>query len=337
MRVALKPLLDHAAANGYGLVALNINNAEQALAVGMAASETDSPVIVQMSRGARKHMQEIMLKHVLDGMAELWPHVPFCFHQDHGNSPATCFGAIKLGFTSVMMDGSLEEDGKTPASLEYNIRVTRTVVEAAHAVGVSVEGEVGCLGHLITGKGEKEDGHGAEGELTKEQLLTDPFQAEQFVRATGVDALAVAIGTSHGAAKFDSPPTGEVLRIDRAIEIFRRVQISLVMHGSSSVPQELQDRFRAAGGVMKQTWGVPVEQIQRAIREGGVRKVNVDTDCRIAYMAAVREALSAAPGKYDPRHIWEPARNAMYEVCRDRMVQFGQAGQGPSVRKALGY
>jgi fructose-bisphosphate aldolase class II len=337
MRVSLVPLLKHAAENGYGLVALNINNAEQAMAVGQAAEETDSPVIVQMSRGARKHMKDIMLQHVLNGLDELWPHIPWCFHQDHGNSPATCFGAIKLGFTSVMMDGSLKEDGKTPTDLAENIRVTRAVVEVAHAVGVSVEGEVGCLGHLKTGKGEQEDGQGATERLTKDQLLTDPEEAEAFVRETGVDALAVAIGTSHGAYKFTAAPDGEVLRIDRAIEIFKRVQIPLVMHGSSSVPQELQDRFRASGGAMDQTWGVPISEIQRAIREGGVGKVNVDTDCRIAYMAAVREVVRGKPEKFDPRDIWVPGRQAMYEVCKARMIAFGQAGQGPSVRKALDY
>jgi len=338
MRVSLRVLLEHAALRGYGLVALNINNAEQALAAGQAAADTDSPLIVQMSRGARKHMNEVMLKHVLNGMEELWPHIPMCFHQDHGNSPATCLGAIQLGFTSVMMDGSLKEDGKTPADLQYNIRVTEEVVRAAHAVGVSVEGEVGCLGSLLTGAGDQEDGHGAVGRIDPDLLLTDPGEAEEFVKATNVDALAVAIGTSHGAYKFTTEPTGAVLRIDRAVEIHQRIpNCPLVMHGSSSVPQELQDEFRKWGGDMRQTWGVPIDEIQRAIKEAGVRKVNVDTDCRIAYMAAVRQVLREAPGKFDPRDIWVPGRKAMYDICKQRMEQFGQAGQGSSVRKALGY
>jgi len=338
MRVSLRVLLDHAALHNYGLVALNINNAEQALAASQAAFDTDSPLIVQMSRGARKHMNEVMLKHVLNGMEELWPHIPMCFHQDHGNSPATCLGAIKLGFTSVMMDGSLKEDGKTPADLRYNIRVTKEVVRAAHAVGVSVEGEVGCLGSLRTGTGAQEDGHGAVGQIDSNLLLTDPDEAEKLVKRTGVDALAVAIGTSHGAYKFPEKPTGDVLRIDRAIQIHQRIpNCHLVMHGSSSVPQELQDEFRKWGGMMRQTWGVPVLEIQRAIREAGVRKVNVDTDCRIAYMAAVRQVIQQASDKFDPRDIWVPGRKAMYDICKQRMEQFGQAGQGPSVRKALGY
>jgi fructose-bisphosphate aldolase class II len=337
MRVSLVPLLDDATEHGYGLVALNINNAEQAIAVGEAAAETDSPIIVQMSRGARTHMKEVMLKHILNAMEELWPHIPMCFHQDHGNSPKTCLQAIKLGFTSVMMDGSLKEDGKTPADLRYNIRVTKKVVEAARAVGVSVEGEVGCLGHLKTGTGEQEDGHGATGKLTPDQLLTDAGEAEEFVRKTRVDCLAVAIGTSHGAYKFTEPPDGEVLRIDRAIDIFHRTKLPIVLHGSSSVPQDLQDRFNAAGGKMRQTWGVPVAELQRAIREGGVRKINVDTDNRIAYMAAVLEVRKADPASYDPRDIWLPSREAMKQVCRDRMIAFGQAGRGESVRRRMGY
>jgi len=338
MRVSLRTLLDHAAIWNYGLVALNINNADQALAAGQAAADTDSPLIVQMSRGARRYMKEIMLKHILNGMAELWPHVPMCFHQDHGNSPATCLSAIKLGFTSVMMDGSLQEDGKKPATLDYNIRVTQEVVRAARYVGVSVEGEVGCLGSLQSGTGDQEDGHGIVGQVDPSLLLTDPDEAEKFVRRTGVDALAVAIGTSHGAYKFTEVPKGDVLRIDRAIEIHNRIpNCHLVMHGASSVPQELQEEFRKCGGDMRQTWGVPVGEIQRAIKEAGVCKVNVDTDNRIAYMAAVRRVLQENPEKFDPRAIWEPAREGMYEVCKQRMVDFGQAGQGPSVRKVLGY
>jgi len=275
--VPLRLLLDHAAENDYGLAAFNVNNMEQIQAIMEAAQETESPVIVQASRGARSYSQDNYLRHLMLAAAELYPQIPIVMHQDHGNSPETCKSAIENGFTSVMMDGSLEADGKTPADYDYNASVTKEVVELAHARGVSVEGELGCLGSLESGEGEQEDGHGATGKLSRDQLLTDPEEAEQFVNETGVDALAVAIGTSHGAYKFSSKPTGEVLAMDRIEEIHRRLpNCHLVMHGSSSVPQELQDIINQYGGKLKQTWGVPVEEIQRGIKHG-VRKINVDT------------------------------------------------------------
>jgi fructose-bisphosphate aldolase class II len=263
---------------------------------------------------------------------ELYPYIPVVMHQDHGNSPATCLSAIENGFTSVMMDGSLLEDGKTPADYEYNVRVTSEVVRMAHPRGVSVEGELGCLGSLESGHGEAEDGHGAEGKLSRDQLLTDPDQAEDFVRRTGVDALAVAIGTSHGAYKFTRRPTGEILAMDRIEAIHKKIpNCHLVMHGSSSVPQELQDELRKYGGQMKQTWGVPIEEIQRGIRHG-VRKINVDTDNRIAMTAAIRKVLMTSPEKFDPRDYLKPAREAMKKVCMERMVAFGQAGWASKFR-----
>jgi len=330
--VPMRLLLDHAAENDYGLAAFNVNNMEQIQSIMEAAKETESPVIVQASRGARSYSQDNYLRHLMLAAAELYPQIPMVMHQDHGNSPETCQSAVDNGFTSVMMDGSLEADGKTPADYDYNVRVTKAVTEAAHAVGVSVEGELGCLGSLESGEGEQEDGHGAVGQLTHDQLLTDPEEAERFVAETGVDALAVAIGTSHGAYKFTSKPTGEVLAMDRIEEIHRRLpNCHLVMHGSSSVPQDLQDIINEFGGSLKQTWGVPVEEIQRGIKSG-VRKVNVDTDNRLAITGAIRKVLSQSPEKFDPRDYLKPAREAMKEVCVARMVAFGQAGQASKIK-----
>ena len=329
--VPMRVLLDHAAENDYGLAAFNVNDMEQIQAIMEAAEETDSPVIVQASRGARQYSQDNYLRHLMLAAAELHPRLPIAMHQDHGNSPETCRSAIDMGFTSVMMDGSLRDDGKTPADYDYNASVTREVVRLAHAKGVSVEGELGCLGSLETGEGEKEDGHGAEGTLSREQLLTDPEEAERFVAETGIDALAVAIGTSHGAYKFTREPDGAVLAIDRIAEIHRRLpNCHLVMHGSSSVPQELQDIINRYGGSLRQTWGVPIEEIQRGIRHG-VRKINVDTDNRLAMTGAVRKALADAPEKFDPRDYLKPARAAMKEVCRHRMIAFGQAGHASAI------
>jgi fructose-bisphosphate aldolase class II len=329
--VPMRVLLDHAAEHGYGLAAFNVNGMEQIQAIMEAARETESPVIVQASRGARSFTQDAYLRHLMLAAAELYPWIPIAMHQDHGNSPATCQSAIDNGFTSVMMDGSLAEDGKTPADYDYNVRVTRQVVEQAHRQGVSVEGELGCLGSLESGHGEAEDGHGAEGQLSHDQLLTDPDEAERFVAATGVDALAVAIGTSHGAYKFTRKPDGEVLAMKRIEEIHRRLpNCHLVMHGSSSVPQELQDIINAYGGKMPQTWGVPVEEIQRGIKHG-VRKINVDTDNRMAITGAIRKVLWEHPEKFDPRDYLKPARDAMKKVCAERMVQFGQAGHARKV------
>jgi fructose-bisphosphate aldolase class II len=327
--------LDHAAENEYGVAAFNVNNMEQIQAIMEAAQETDSPVIVQASRGARGYSQDAYLRHLMLAAVELYPHIPVVMHQDHGNNVDTCVSAMENGFTSVMMDGSLEADGKTPASYEYNVDVTKQVVDLAHAQGVSVEGELGCLGSLETGMGDQEDGHGAEGVLSREQLLTDPEEAEQFVAATGVDALAVAIGTSHGAYKFSSKPDGEVLAMDRIDAIHARLpNTHLVMHGSSSVPQELQDVINEFGGKMKQTYGVPVEEIQRGIRSG-VRKINVDTDNRLAMTGAIRKVLTENPSEFDPRAYLKPAREAMKQVCVARMVAFGQAGNAEKLRTTL--
>ncbi|PQO31581.1 class II fructose-bisphosphate aldolase [Blastopirellula marina] len=332
--IPLRVLLDHAAENSYGVAAFNVNNMEQIQAIMEAAKETDSPVIVQASRGARKYSQDNYLRHLMLAASELYPNIPIVMHQDHGNSPETCMSAIENGFTSVMMDGSLEADGKTPASYEYNVEVTKKVVEMAHAKNVSVEGELGCLGSLESGMGEAEDGHGAEGELSHDQLLTDPDEAARFVEETGVDALAVAIGTSHGAYKFTKKPTGEVLAMDRIEEIHKRLpNCHLVMHGSSSVPQELQDIINKYGGEMKQTYGVPVEEIQRGIKSG-VRKINVDTDNRMAITGAIRKILMEKPADFDPRAYLTPARDAMKQVCIDRMVAFGQAGQASKMHAA---
>ncbi len=330
--VPMRLLLDHAAANNYGLAAFNVNNMEQIQSIMEAAKETDSPVIIQASRGARSYSQDAYLRHLMLAAAELYPAIPIAMHQDHGNSPKTCKSAIDQNFTSVMMDGSLAEDGKSPASYEYNVEVTADVVKLAHPLGISVEGELGCLGSLESGEGEQEDGHGATGKLDHSQLLTDPVQAEDFVRKTKVDALAVAIGTSHGAYKFTRQPTGEVLAMDRIIEIHKRLpNTHMVMHGSSSVPQYLQDIINKYGGKMKQTWGVPVEEIQLGIKHG-VRKINVDTDNRMAITGAIRKVLAESPDKFDPRDYMKPARDAMREVCKARMVSFGQAGNAGKIK-----
>jgi fructose-bisphosphate aldolase class II len=330
--VAMRQLLDHAAENSYGVGAFNVNNMEQIQAIMEAAKETQSPVIVQASRGARKYSNDRFLYHLMLAAVELYPEIPVVLHQDHGNSADTCKSAIDLGFTSVMMDGSLKDDGKTPASFDYNVDVTKKVVDWAHAKGVSVEGELGCLGSLETGSGEKEDGHGFEGKLSKQELLTDPEQAADFVKKTNVDALAVAIGTSHGAYKFTRKPDGEVLAMDTIANIHKRLpNTHLVMHGSSSVPKELQDLINKYGGKLKETWGVPIEEIQRGIKNG-VRKINVDTDNRLAITAAIRKVFAEAPDKFDPRDYMTPARTAMKEVVKARMISFGQAGQAPKIK-----
>ena len=332
--VPMRLVLDHAAENSYGVAALNVNNMEQIQAIMLAANETDSPVIIQASRGARVYSEDAYLRHLILAAVELYPHIPVVMHQDHGNSPATCLSAMKNGFTSVMMDGSLTEDGKTPSTFEYNVQATAFVTKVAKMFDVSVEGELGCLGSLETGTGEEEDGHGATGKLSHDQLLTDPNEAEEFVKQTGVDALAVAIGTSHGAYKFTRKPDGEVLAMKRIEEIHARLpNTHLVMHGSSSVPQEVQNLFREFGGKMNQTWGVPIEEIQRGIKSG-VRKINVDTDNRIAMAAAVRKVLITTPDKFDPRDYMKPARAAMKEICVARMIAFGQAGNASKMRAA---
>jgi fructose-bisphosphate aldolase class II len=329
--ISLRQLLDHAAEHGYGVPAFNINNMEQLLAIMAAARRTDAPVIVQASRGARSYAGDLMLKRMVEAVVETWPEIPVCLHQDHGNGPATCLSAIQHGFTSVMMDGSLEEDAKTPASYDYNVAVTRKVVDLAHAVGVSVEGELGCLGSLESGHGEAEDGHGAEGQLAREQLLTDPDQAAAFVAATKVDALAVAIGTSHGAYKFSRRPTGDILTMEVVKAIHAKLPgTHLVMHGSSSVPQELQDIFNEAGGQMPQTWGVPVEEIQLGIRYG-VRKVNIDTDCRIAMAGQIRKVAAEKRAEFDPRNFMKPAMAALEKLCALRFEQFGTAGHASKI------
>ena len=329
--VSLRQLCDHAAANNYGLAAFNVNNMEQIQAIMEAAKETDSPVIIQASRGARKYTNDRFLYHLMQAAVELYPAIPICLHQDHGNSPQTCMSAVEQGFTSVMMDGSLKDDGKTPGDFEYNVRVTQEVCKGAHARGVSVEGEIGVLGSLETGSGEKEDGHGFEGKLDHSKLVTDPEEAAAFVKATGVDALAVAIGTSHGAYKFSTKPTGKVLRIDRIAEIHKKLpNTHLVMHGSSSVPQALLDIINQFGGKMRQTYGVPVEEIQAAIKQG-VRKVNVDTDLRLAITGSIRKFFAEKPEKFDPREYLGPARDAMKAVCKERMLQFGQAGHAGQI------
>ena len=330
--VPMRILLDHAAEHGYGLAAFNVNNMEQIQAIMEAAKETDSPVIVQASRGARSYSQDNYLRHLMLAAAELYPQIPIAMHQDHGNSPGTCQSAIDNGFTSVMMDGSLKEDGKTPADFDYNVKVTGEVVKLAHAQGVSVEGELGCLGSLESGHGEAEDGHGAEGQLSHDQLLTDPDEAARFVAATGVDALAVAIGTSHGAYKFTRPPTGDVLAINRVKEIHARIpNTHLVMHGSSSVPQDLLDIINRFGGKMKQTYGVPVKEIQEAIKHG-VRKINIDTDIRMAMTGAVRQFQTENPDKFDMREWMKPAREAAKAICKQRYIEFGCEGQAGKIK-----
>lgn len=330
--IPLRVLLDYAAKNKFGVCALNVNNMEQIQAVMEAARITNSPVIIQASRGARKYTNDAFLRHLMLAAAELYPEIPIVMHQDHGNSPETCISAIKQGFTSVMMDGSLEDDGKTPASYEYNVAITRYVVDIAHSLGVSVEGEIGVLGSLEhMGAGEAEDGHGASGKLTLEQLLTDSDQAVDFVRRTGVDALAVAIGTSHGAYKFSKKPTGDVLVIDRILEIHEKIpDTHIVMHGSSSVPQDLLDTINKYGGKMRETYGVPVTAIQKGIA-AGVRKVNVDTDSRLAMTGAIRKSLAENTGDFDPRDYLKPGRAAMQKIAEERMRQFGQAGHADKV------
>ena len=331
-RITLRQLLDHAAEHGYGVPAFNINNMEQVLAIMTAADAVDAPVILQASRGARAYAGDIMLEAMVDAAERLYPHIPICLHQDHGNNEATCLSAIQHGFTSVMMDGSLEEDARTPASYAYNTRITRRVTEMAHHVGVSVEGELGCLGSLETGEGEAEDGHGFEGKLDKEMLLTDPDQAAEFVAETKVDALAVAIGTSHGAYKFTRKPTGDILAMDVVEAINRRLpSIHLVMHGSSSVPQDLQDIFNQSGGDMPQTYGVPVEEIERGIKSG-VRKVNIDTDCRLAMTGQFRKVAQEKSSEFDPRKFLQPAIDAMEALCRDRFERFGTAGNASRIK-----
>jgi fructose-bisphosphate aldolase class II len=330
--VSMRELLDHAAAHGYGIPAFNVNNLEQVQAVMAAADEVGAPVILQASAGARKYAGESFIKHLIQAACEAYPHIPLVMHQDHGTSPAVCQGAIDLGFGSVMMDGSLREDGKTPADFAYNVDVTRKVVAMAHAVGVTVEGELGCLGSLETGEAGEEDGIGAVGKLDHSQMLTDPEEAAQFVKATQLDALAIAIGTSHGAYKFTRPPTGDVLAISRVKEINARIpNTHLVMHGSSSVPQELLTIINQYGGKMKQTYGVPIAEIQEAIKYG-VRKINIDTDIRLAMTGAVRKFLAENPDKFDAREWLKPAREAAKAVCKQRYLEFGCEGQGGKVK-----
>jgi len=326
--IALRPLLDHAAEHGYGVPAFNVNNMEQIHAILQAAAACDAPVILQASAGARKYAGEPFLRKLVEAAVEQYPLIPICLHQDHGASPAVCQQAIRSGFTSVMMDGSLLEDQKTPAGYDYNVDVTRRVVEMAHAVGVSVEGELGCLGSLETGTAGEEDGVGAEGTLAHAQLLTDPEQAADFVARTGVDALAIAIGTSHGAYKFSRQPTGDILAIDRIAAIHGRIpDTHLVMHGSSSVPQEWLAVIREYGGQIRETYGVPVEEIVRGIASG-VRKINIDTDIRLAMTGAMRRVMFEKPEEFDPRAFLKAATAAARDICRARFEAFGCAGQG---------
>jgi fructose-bisphosphate aldolase class II len=331
--VPMRLLLDHAAENGYGIPAFNVNNLEQIRSIMYAADETDSPVILQASRGARNYAGENFLRHLILAAIETYPHIPVVMHQDHGNEPRTCYSAMRNGFSSVMMDGSLEADAKTPASYEYNVATTLEVVKVAHSIGVSVEGELGCLGSLETGKGEAEDGHGFEGELDHSMLLTDPDEAVDFVERTQVDALAVAIGTSHGAYKFTRKPTGEILAISRIQEIHDRLpNTHLVMHGSSSVPEDLLAIINQYGGTIPETYGVPVEEIQKGIKSG-VRKINIDTDNRLAITAAVREALAQNTKEFDPRHFLKPSIKYMQKVCSDRYQEFGTAGNASKIKQ----
>ena len=330
--ISLRQMLDHAAENGYGVPAFNVNNLEQMRAIMEAADETDSPVIVQASAGARTYAGAPFLRHLILAAIEEFPHIPVCMHQDHGTSPAVCQRSIQLGFSSVMMDGSLGEDGKTPASYEYNVDVTRRTVEMAHACGVSVEGELGCLGSLETGMAGEEDGIGAEGVLDHSQLLTDPAEAADFVKKTGVDALAIAIGTSHGAYKFTRPPTGDILAIDRIKEIHARIpNTHLVMHGSSSVPQDWLAVINEFGGDMGETYGVPVEEIVEGIRNG-VRKVNIDTDLRMASTGAIRRHLHENRSNFDPRKYFAAATTAMKDICKARYEAFGTAGNASKIK-----
>jgi fructose-bisphosphate aldolase, class II len=330
--VSLRQVLDHAAEYGYGVPAFNVNNLEQIQAIMEAAQETDSPVILQASAGARKYAGEPYLRHMVLAAVEMHPDIPVVLHQDHGATAAVCQQSIRSGFTSVMMDGSLMQDAKTPASYEYNVAVTRKVCEMAHAIGVSVEGELGCLGSLETGEAGEEDGVGAVGKLTHDMMLTDPVQAKDFVAQTGVDALAIAIGTSHGAYKFTRKPTGDILAMDRIAAIHAQIpNTHLVMHGSSSVPQEWLAIIRQFGGDIKETYGVPVEEIQRGIRSG-VRKVNIDTDIRLAMTGAMRQVFAEQKSEFDPRKAWVAAKKAARGICKARFEAFGCAGQGSRIR-----
>jgi len=330
--ISLRQLLDHAAEHDYGLPAFNVNNMEQIQAILQAAKKCKSPVILQASAGARKYAGEPFLRHMVEAAVEQYPEIPICLHQDHGASAATCLASIRSGFTSVMMDGSLLEDQKTPATYEYNVEVTRQVVHMAHAVGVSVEGELGCLGSLETGQAGEEDGVGASGTLDHAQLLTDPEQAAEFVSQTGVDALAIAIGTSHGAYKFSRKPTGDILAIDRVREIHKRIpNTHLVMHGSSSVPQEWLEIIRKYGGDIRETYGVPVEEICEGIRHG-VRKVNIDTDIRLAMTGAMRKVMFERADEFDPRAFLKAATAAASEICAARFEAFGSAGQADRIQ-----
>ena len=330
--VSMRQLLDHAAENGYGLPAFNVNNMEQVKAIMEAADATSSPVILQGSAGARKYAGETFLRHLILGALEAYPHIPVCMHQDHGTSPAVCQRSIQSGFSSVMMDGSLEADGKTPSSFEYNVETTRKVVDMAHSCGVSVEGELGCLGSLETGEGEAEDGVGAEGKLEMDQLLTDPDEAADFVSKTHVDALAIAIGTSHGAYKFTRPPTGDILAINRVKEINARIpNTHLVMHGSSAVPQDWLAIINEFGGDMPETYGVPVEEVVEGIKHG-VRKVNIDTDLRMASTGSIRRHLDANKSNFDPRKYLAEATKGMTEICKARYEAFGTAGNADKIK-----
>jgi len=330
--ITLRQLLDHAAENDYGMPAFNINNMEQGIAIMKAAQKVNAPVIMQASRGARSYAGDIMLQHIIQALSEMYPDIPVCMHQDHGNNEQTCMSAIKYGFTSVMMDGSLKADMKTPADFEYNVDITERVSRMAHWVGASVEGELGVLGSLETGEAAEEDGSGAVGKLSMEQLLTDPDEAAEFVRKTKVDALAIACGTSHGAYKFSSKPTGDTLAISQIEAIHAKIpDVHLVMHGSSSVPQELQDLINDNGGEMAQTYGVPVEEIERGIKSG-VRKVNIDTDNRMALTGQFRKVAKESPKEFDPRKFMIPAMNEMEKLCIDRYERFGAAGQASKIK-----
>ena len=330
--VSLRQLLDHAAENSYGMPAFNVNNMEQVHAIMQAADEANSPVIMQGSAGARSYAGEPFLRHLISAAIEMYPHIPVVMHQDHGSAPGVCLRSIQSGFSSVMMDGSLMDDMKTPASFEYNVNVTKTVVEMAHSGGVSVEGELGCLGSLETGKMGEEDGHGAEGKLDMDQLLTGVEEAADFVAQTGVDALAIAIGTSHGAYKFTKEPTGDILRIDRIKEIHERIpNTHLVMHGSSSVPQDWLEIINNYGGDMGQTYGVPVDEIVEGIKNG-VRKVNIDTDLRMASTGSIRKFLAENPANFDPRKFLKASTNAMKDICKARFEAFGCAGQASKIK-----
>ena len=330
--ISMREMLDHAAENSYGIPAFNVNNLEQVQAVMAAADEVGAPVILQASAGARKYAGEPFIKHLIQAAAEMYPHIPLVMHQDHGTTPDICQGALNLGFGSVMMDGSLRADGKTPSDFDYNVDVTQQVVAMAHKIGATVEGELGCLGNLETGDAGEEDGIGAEGKLDHSQLLTDPEEAAVFVKATQLDALAIAIGTSHGAYKFSRKPTGDILAISRVKEIHARIpNTHLVMHGSSSVPQELLAIINQYGGKMKETYGVPVEEIQEAIKFG-VRKINIDTDIRLAMTGAVRKFMAENPDKFDAREWLKPAREAAKQVCKARYIEFGCEGQGAKIK-----